>query len=113
MAKSFFFSIYQHIDIQRAERGYYSTPEAFKRSFVILHTDIYPGKKEKTDVKKLIFDHLVFFSHLAMLSDLRAVGELYQDPFLLHRQPAFHYGPGQPHYPALIIHFPMSSGESE
>ena len=55
LGKKLLFSIYQHIDIQRAERGYYSTPEAFKRPFVILRTDIYPGKKEKNRNEKVDF----------------------------------------------------------
>ena len=68
-------------------KGYFSTPEAFKWSFVILHTHIYPVEKEKTEMRKSIFDQLVFFSHLAMLSDFSA-------------QAGMHNGSEQPDAPA-------------
>ena len=111
--KASFFQ-FTNISTFRGQRGGIIPPlkhlNGHSLSFILIFIQ---GKKKKTEMRKLIFDHLVFSSHLAMLSDLRAVGELYQDPSFCHRKPAFYYGPGQPHFPALIIHQPMSLGESE
>ena len=43
------------MDVQRAVKGYFSTPEAFKWSFVVLHTHIYPVEKEKKQNEKVDF----------------------------------------------------------